>query len=65
MQVLLNKGGLWRFLQKGEALGFVGGRLLLDNILLGGFDGLGFAGDWLFGDWFGWHGKKDICPIEG
>jgi hypothetical protein len=25
---------------------------------------LGFAGDWLFGDWFGWHGKKDICPIE-
>ncbi len=33
-----------------------GSRLLLDNILLGGFDGLGFAGDWLFGDWFGWHG---------
>src|SRR6478736_6365293 len=29
---LLNKGGLRRFLQKGEALGFVGGRLLLDNI---------------------------------
>ena len=34
-----------------EVLNFVGGRLLLDNILLGGFDGLGFAGDWLFGDW--------------
>ena len=62
--LLLNKGGLQRFLQTAEALGFVGGRLLLDNILLGGFDGLGFAGDWLFGDWFGWHGKKDICPIE-
>jgi hypothetical protein len=61
---LLNKGGLRRFLQKGEALGFVRGRLLLDNILLGGFEALGFAGDWLFGDWFGWHGKKDICPIE-
>jgi hypothetical protein len=26
---------------------------------------LGFAGDWLFGDWFGWHGKKDICRTEG
>jgi hypothetical protein len=26
--------------------------------------GLFFAGDWLFGDWFGWHGKKNICPIE-
>jgi hypothetical protein len=25
---------------------------------------LGFTGDRLFGDWFGWHGKKDICPIE-
>jgi hypothetical protein len=25
---------------------------------------LRFVGDWLFGDWFGWHGKKDICPIE-
>src|SRR6266481_8456218 len=63
-RLLLNKGGLRRFLQKAEALGFVGGRLLLDNILLGRFDGFGFAGDWLFGDWFGWHGKKDICPIE-
>ena len=61
---LLNKGGLQRFLKTAEALGFVGGRLLLDNILLGGLDGLGFTGDWLFGDWFGWHGKKDICPIE-
>ena len=30
-----------------------------------GFDGLGFAGDWLFGDCFGWHGKKDICPNRG
>jgi hypothetical protein len=19
---------------------------------------------WAAGDWFGWHGKKDICPIE-
>ena len=38
--------------------------LLLDNILLGGFDGLGFAGDWLLSDWFGWHGKKDMRPIE-
>src|SRR5271157_662972 len=61
---LLNKGGLQRFLKTAEALGFVGGRPLLDNILLGGLDGLGFTGDWLFGDWFGWHGKKDICPIE-
>jgi hypothetical protein len=42
---LLNKGGLRRFLQKGEALGFVGDRPFLDNILLGGFDGLGFAGN--------------------
>ena len=49
----------------GEALDFVGGRLLLDNILLGGFDGLGFAGDWLFGDWFGWHGKKRHLPYRG
>jgi hypothetical protein len=48
-----------------EALGFVGSRLLLDNILLDGFAGLGFAGVWLFGDWFGWHGKKDICPNRG
>ena len=63
-RLLLNKGGLRRFLQKVEALGFVGGRLLLDNILLGGFGGAGFAWDWLFGDWFGWHGKKDICPVE-
>jgi hypothetical protein len=46
------------FPSKAEALGFVEGRLLLDNILLGGFDGLGFVGDWLFSDWFGWHGKK-------
>jgi hypothetical protein len=45
--LLLNNGSLRRFLQKAEALGFVEGRLLLDNILLGGFDGLGFAGDWL------------------
>jgi hypothetical protein len=44
--------GLPRFLQKAKALGFVRCRLLLDNILLGGFDGLGFARDWLFGDWF-------------
>jgi hypothetical protein len=33
--------------------------------LLGGFDGLGFARDWLFGDWFAWHGRKDICPNRG
>jgi len=64
-RLLLNKGGLQRLLQTAEALGFVGGRLLLDNIFLGGFDGLGFAGDWLFGDWFAWHGKKDICPTQG
>jgi hypothetical protein len=30
-RLLLNKGGLRRFLQKAEALGFVGGRLLLDQ----------------------------------
>ena len=65
MQVsFLNKGGLRHFLQKGEALGFVGDRLFLDNILLGGFDGLGFAGNWVFGDWFGWHGKKTSALIE-
>jgi hypothetical protein len=43
----------------------VGGRLLLDNILLGGFDDLGFAVDWLFGGWFGWHGKKRHLPYRG
>src|ERR1700724_3000637 len=64
-RLLLNKGGLRRFLQKAEALGFVEGRLVLDNILLGGFDGLGFAGEWLFGDWFGWHGKKRHLPYRG
>ena len=64
-RLLLNKGGLRRFLQKAEALGCVWGRLLLDNILLGGFDGLGFAGEWLFGDWFGWHGKKRHLPYRG
>src|SRR5271157_1729655 len=36
-RLLLNKGGLQRLLQTAEALGFVGGRLLLDNIFLGGF----------------------------
>jgi hypothetical protein len=50
-RLLLNKGGLRRFLQKAEALGCVWCRLLLDNILLGGFDGLEFALEWLFGDW--------------
>jgi hypothetical protein len=25
---------------------------------------LGFAGHWLFGDWFGWHGKKTSALIE-
>jgi hypothetical protein len=25
---------------------------------------LGFAGNWVFGDWFGWHGKKTSALIE-
>jgi hypothetical protein len=41
-----------------KVLEFVGSRLFLGNILLGGFGGLGFAIDWLFGDWFAWHGRK-------
>jgi hypothetical protein len=42
-QLLLNRGALRRFLQKAKVLEFVGGRLFLGNILLGGFDGLGFS----------------------
>ena len=25
---------------------------------------MGFAGNWVFGDWFGWHGKKTSALIE-
>ena len=64
MQISSEQGRPAAFPSKGEALGFVGGGLLLDNILLGEFDGLGFAGDWLSGDRFGWHGKKTSALIE-
>jgi hypothetical protein len=49
----------------GVSLGFARYGLLVDNILLGWFDGSGFTGHWLFGDWLGWHGKEDICPNGG
>jgi hypothetical protein len=42
-RLLFNRGGLQLFVQKAKVLEFVEGRLFLDNILLGGFDGLGFA----------------------
>jgi hypothetical protein len=62
-QVSSEQGRLAAFPSKGGGSWFCRGRLLLDNVLLGEFDGLGFAGDWLFGDWFGWHGKKTSLLI--